>query len=60
VVGYLGPTSLANVSERLRGLRQGLKEAGYIEGENVAIEYRWAEGEYDRLQALALEFSVVN
>jgi putative ABC transport system substrate-binding protein len=54
-VGYLSPTSFVSISERLRGLRQGLKEAGYIEGENVAVEYRWAEGEYDRLQKLALE-----
>jgi putative ABC transport system substrate-binding protein len=54
-VGYLSPTSFANVSERLRALRQGLKEAGYIEGENVAVEYRWAEGEYDRLPTLALQ-----
>src|SRR5262245_24750625 len=55
VVGYLSPTSFAMLSERLRGLHQGLKEAGYIEGENVAVEYRWAEGKYDRLPTLALE-----
>jgi putative ABC transport system substrate-binding protein len=55
LIGYLSPTSFAMLSERLRGLHQGLKEAGYIEGENVAIEYRWAEGKYDRLPTLALE-----
>jgi putative tryptophan/tyrosine transport system substrate-binding protein len=56
VIGYLSPTSFAMLSERLRGLHQGLKEAGYVVGENVAIEYCWADGNYDRLPAMAAEF----
>ena len=44
VIGYLDPTSPDTFAERLRAFRQGLKETGHVEGENVAIEYRWAEG----------------
>ena len=55
VIGFLGTTSLENNVERLRTFRQGLKETGHVEGENVAIEYRWADGQYDRLPALAGE-----
>jgi putative ABC transport system substrate-binding protein len=55
VVGHLNPQSPDGQTGRLRGFRQGLKEAGYVEGENVAIENRWAEGQFDRLPALAAE-----
>ena len=55
VIGFLNNTSRETVKDRLREFRQGLKEAGFVEAENVAIEYRWAEGRYDRLPALAAE-----
>ena len=55
VVGFLSALSLDSYSERLRGFRQGLKDTGYVEGENVAIEYRWAENQFDRLPALAAD-----
>jgi len=51
-VGYLGATS---EGRGLPAFRQGLSEAGYVEGQNVALEYRWAQGEYDRLPALAAD-----
>ena len=51
VVGYLNPASPDGYTERLRGFRQGLKDTGYVEGVNVAIEYRWAENQFDRLPA---------
>jgi ABC-type uncharacterized transport system substrate-binding protein len=56
VVGFLDPTSSDAEAERLRAFRQGLKDSGYVEGENVAIEYRWAENQAERLPALAAEF----
>jgi putative ABC transport system substrate-binding protein len=53
VIGFLNTTSPDKNVERLRAFRQGLKENGFVEGENVAIEYRWAEGQNDRLPDLA-------
>jgi putative tryptophan/tyrosine transport system substrate-binding protein len=53
VIGYLSPGSAKGFATRLAAFRQGLQEAGYREGENIAIEYRWAEGRNDRLPALA-------
>ena len=55
VIGYLDPRSPDAISERLRAFRQGLKETGYLVGENVAIEYRWAENQFDRLPMLAAD-----
>ena len=55
VIGYLSPSSPGPGGPYLAVFRQGLSEAGYVEGQNVAIEYRWAEGSYDRLPALAAD-----
>ena len=55
VIGYLDTRSPDAVVDRLRAFRQGLKDTGYVERENVGIEYRWAEGQYDRLPELAAE-----
>jgi putative ABC transport system substrate-binding protein len=55
VVGYLGSASPDAWAGRLQAFRQGLSEAGFDEGRNVAIEFRWAEDHYDRLQALAAD-----
>jgi putative ABC transport system substrate-binding protein len=55
VIGFLNSQSIDAFAEPLRGFRQGLKDTGYVEGQNVAIEYRWAENQLDRLPALAAE-----
>jgi len=55
VIGFLNTTSPEGFEERLRGFRLGLKETGYVEGENVAIVYRWAENQLDRLPAFVDE-----
>jgi len=55
VIGFLESRSPDGLMDRLREFRQGLKETGYVEGENVAIEYRWAEHQVDRLPELATE-----
>jgi ABC-type uncharacterized transport system substrate-binding protein len=55
VIGLLDQRSPEELGDRLRGFRQGLKQVGYVEGENVAVEYRWANGQTERLPELAAE-----
>jgi putative tryptophan/tyrosine transport system substrate-binding protein len=55
VIGFVRDTSLADATHLVVGFRQGLKEAGYIEGQNVTIEYRWAVGQDDRLPGMATD-----
>src|SRR5262245_62219228 len=54
-IGFLGSDSADLYAERLSAFRSGLKQAGYAEGQNVAVEYRWAEGRNDRLPELAAD-----
>jgi putative tryptophan/tyrosine transport system substrate-binding protein len=57
VIGYLGPESPAVFASRVRAFLQGLGETGYAEGRNVVIEFRWAEGQHNRLPALAADLA---
>jgi putative ABC transport system substrate-binding protein len=52
LVGFLNPASPDTYAQLLAAFREGLSELGYVEGQNVAIEYRWANGQYDRLPGL--------
>src|SRR5580704_18918259 len=55
MIGFLGPGSAESDAYRVSAFQQGLKESGYVEGQNLTIEYRWAEDHYDRLPALAAD-----
>jgi hypothetical protein len=59
-IGFLGPTSAASNARRMDALREGLRDLGYVEGHNLVIEARWADGEFDRLPALATELVRLN
>jgi putative ABC transport system substrate-binding protein len=55
VVGFLNVASPGALRQQIAAFREGLKESGYVEGQNVAVEYRWAEGQYERLPELAAD-----
>src|ERR1700674_1000711 len=55
VIGVLSDSTPDKIASRLRSFREGLSETGFVEGRNVAIEYRWANERYDRLPALAAD-----
>ena len=55
VVGFLGTTTPDDFADRVAAFRGGLMDFGYVEGQNVVIEYRWPEGNYDRLTTLAAD-----
>src|SRR5262249_24389054 len=55
VTGFLTAASAGPLRQQVAAFHAGLKESGYVEGENVAVEYRWAEGQYDRQPALAAD-----
>src|SRR5262249_35807571 len=55
VIGFLGSSSAADRTRSVTAFRHGIRETGYVEGQNVAIEYRWAQDQYDRLPDLAAD-----
>jgi putative tryptophan/tyrosine transport system substrate-binding protein len=57
LIGYIGPESPEPFASRLKAFREGLSESGFAEGRNIAIEYRWAQGQYNRLPALAADLA---
>src|SRR4051812_35046704 len=59
VIGYLGPEEPGAFASRVNAFRDGLAETGYLEGRNVAIEFRWAKGEYDTLPVLASDLAAL-
>jgi len=59
-VGILGSVSASGSTTRIESLRAGLRDLGYVEGKNIVIEFRWAEGNYDRLPELAAELARLN
>ena len=59
-IGYLGLTSASSHAARVEALRAGLHDLGHVEEKNILIEFRWAEGKYDRLPALAAELVRLN
>jgi putative ABC transport system substrate-binding protein len=54
-IGFLGSQTLGAYAERVAALHRGLRQGGYVEGANLAVEYRWAEGNDERLPALAAD-----
>ncbi len=59
-IGFLGGASRSGYVAQIEALRLGLQDRGYVEGRNITIEYRWAEGKYDRLPTLAAELVRLN
>lgn len=57
MIGFLGGGSPEMFTEQLAKFRQGLSDTGWTEGQNVRVEYRWAQGQFDRLPALAVELA---
>ena len=55
VIGFLGGADPVGYAPQIEAWRLGLRDHGYVEGRNIAVEYRWAEGKYDRLPALAAD-----